>query len=205
VTIAADSIAVNLKANGGISIEAVNGLYVNTGEGIANVGGDLEPRLEASNATLDKTLGGSNNELGVRFAAVSGLESVAAGLQINTDDVTIEKTAVTGDLKVVGGSIDTTQLAAGAVSLDKVSWRPNYEKFTGDGGTASWALAEVVDASHYKQVAAYRNGARIEYVAAAPTGTDQYMISEAGGVTYITIGSNLPSDETIQVDYVYDP
>lgn len=140
--------------------------------------------------TMDLNLDGTTLAKGVSGVKISDL-GVGSG-QLAADAV------IAG--KIADGAVDASSaLVDGIISEPKLSFQSRQDIFTPNGSTLAFVLANEVNALMDNFVMAFKNGLLMRKVASAPSDADSYTVSTAAGVTTITFGANLSSDDALEV------
>ena len=140
--------------------------------------------------TMDLNLDGATLAKGVSGVKISDL-GVGSG-QLAADAV------IAG--KIADGAVDASSaLVDGIISEPKLSFQSRQDIFTPNGSTLAFVLANEVNALMDNFVMAFKNGLLMRKVASAPSDADSYTVSTAAGVTTITFGANLSSDDALEV------
>jgi hypothetical protein len=181
-----------------------NTLSVNVGSGIQISSDAVAVKLAGTNPSLSfdgssglqvqtKTNGGiSRDANGLFVSTANGVQVDGSGfVSIKLDGGTL---ATSGSgAKVADGGIGLTQLAANAVSLAKVAFRPFAESFTGATALA-YDLSQDIRSEFFPGVHVSLNGQMLEYVASSPS-DGQFAVDRNSGTskTRFTLGGTAPA------------
>ena len=180
-------------ANGKLANSTISGKALGTnldalaaGQGLALA----SPFNGSAGQTMDLNLDGSTLAKGVSGVKISDL-GVGSG-QLAADAV------IAG--KIADGAVDVSAaLVDGIVSEPKLSFQSRQDIYTPNGSTLAFVLANEVNPLMDNFVMAFKNGLLMRKVASAPSDVDSYTVSTAAGVTTITFGANLSSDDALEV------
>ena len=169
-------VSVDLDTNSGLEINAAKlRAKVNALGGLDRDSNGLRVKLETTNPTLQAD--GVSGELGVKFDA-GMFQKSTAGLQVKN------------------GGIGENQIAADAITVDKIGWSFEMDYFTGDGSTTTFNLAQ--SAHDGAAVVAYVNGQKLKRVASSPA-FGEYTATASS----ITLGGTArDANDTIEAMYI---
>jgi hypothetical protein len=180
-----------------------NTLSVNVGNGIQITSDAVAVKLNATNPGLIV----DGNGLAAKVKANGGIVLDVNGLSVSTaNGVQVDGSgfvsikldggtlATSGSgAKVADGGIGLTQLAANAVTLAKVAFRPFAESFTGATALA-YDLSQDIRSEFFPGVHVSLNGQMLEYVASSPS-DGQFAVDRNSGTskTRFTLGGTAPA------------
>lgn len=169
-------VSVDLDTNSGLEINAAKlRAKVNALGGLDRDSNGLRVKLETTNPTLQAD--GVSGELGVKFDAGMFQKS-------------------TSGLQVKNGGIGTDQIAADAISVDKIGWSFEMDYFTGDGSATSFNLANT--AHDAAAIMCFVNGQKLKRVASTPAFGEYTATASA-----ITLGGTArDANDTIEALYI---
>lgn len=194
--------AASIVAGDGLA-KVGNTLNVNVGNGIQISNDAVAIKLNATNPGLIA----DGNGLSAKVKANGGIVLDTNGLSVSTaNGVQVDGSgfvsikldggtlATSGSgAKVADGGIGLTQLAADAVTLAKVAFRPFAQSFTGATALA-YDLSQDIRSEFYPGVHVSLNGQMLEYVASSPT-DGQFAVDRNSGSskTRFTLGGTAPT------------
>ena len=195
--------AASIVAGDGLN-KVGNTLSVNVGSGIQISSDAVAVKLAGTNPSLSfdgssglqvqtKANGGiSRDANGLFVSTANGVQVDGSGfVSIKLDGATL---ATSGSgAKVADGGIGLTQLAANAVTLAKVAFRPFAESFTGATALA-YDLSQDIRSEFFPGVHVSLNGQMLEYVASSPS-DGQFAVDRNSGTskTRFTLGGTAPA------------
>ena len=179
-----------------------NGKLTNsTISGVA-LGGSLFAIAAGQGLALASPYDGSAGQTMDLALDASTLTKGAGGLKVS--DLGIGSGQLAADAVIAGkiadGAVDVSAaLVDGIVSEPKLSFQSRQDIYTPNGSTLAFVLANEVNPLMDNFVMAFKNGLLMRKVASAPSDVDSYTVSTAAGVTTITFGANLSSDDALEV------
>lgn len=194
---------VKRAANGGLASDA-NGLAIDldTNPGLELGAGGVKVKINAANPGL--VLDGAG--LSVKAKANGGIVLDADGLSIATaNGVQVDGggfVTLNLDGSSLAKSASGVKVAADGIGVEQQGFRYRSEYF--DAVSATFDLANEVDAKNNDGVRAFLNGQRLRKVASSPSDVFEYTVTTAGGTTTVTLGASTESGDLVTVDYVSD-
>ena len=186
-------------------LEALNSGRVVVGSG-SNV---ATPVVISGDATLaangaltianDAITGPKIGDAEVALNKLEGLNS--AQLIVGNASNRPAKVAVSGDVTMSNAGV--VSIANDTISLAKVAWLPRVQIQAGNGSTAAYDLAQVVESTHYDGVMVFRNGQYLKK-SNSPSDLSEYSVDHNSSTnkTRITLGANLPNGQEIVIWYI---
>tara|TARA_R100000655_G_scaffold61013_1_gene99378 strand:- start:7755 stop:9581 length:1827 start_codon:yes stop_codon:yes gene_type:complete len=228
ISISGDTLAVTSLGidTAQIAAGAVNALKIANGAVTAvklnsNVAGD-GLSLDASTNALEVEVGdglaiNGDNEVQVTLKSQGGLSITDGDIQVVVDDSTIEKSSLSGAVKIKAGGVGATQLATnacttakvanGAITIAKTGFKFYQELSAVSGsGTQGIDLARDLEANAMAGVLVFKNGLAMlnkTALGGSASDSDSFTVANdgAGSTGKITFGANLADGDNILIHY----